>query len=37
VCRLLVARTTDWLSALLFKCQVGFSVTVGDQVGWAVY
>jgi len=32
-----VARATGRLSALLFKCQVGFSVTVGVQVGWPGY
>jgi len=35
--RLLVARKTGWLSALLIKCQVGSYVTVGDLVGWEGY
>jgi len=35
--RLLVARKTGWLSALLFKCQVVSYVTVGYLVGWAGY
>jgi len=37
VVRLLVARTTGWLKALLIKCKVVFYVTVGDQFEWAGY
>ena len=32
-----MARKTGWLSALMIKCQVGFYVTVGDLVEWAVF